>query len=507
MGVLNEKRCNLLYNDKLNQLTKQKQKMNNKSRKQKLIIKRTRKLKGGAGWFDFLKSKPKQQPPSTLTSQLSSTQQLSLTKPPQLSQSQSQLSQSQSQLSQLQKPPPQQPLSLTNPQSTVNNMLKEEDTSLATQIVKTSFAVGAVTTLGDIVSNALGNPLVAHTLLGVATTSIAFASCGGVAVAAIVIAAAWIIIKHRYRAYNGLILAMDELYLVLKKINGIVTVSVHIAETYGFPLDTRNVTIGLNLILSKLNKLMDPVTDFPTIKNNITTGLPALKAEFNAQEGDVMADMNERNTEVDVAPNPPTISLSYVTKLKNNLKRITFNASEYVEQLNETIAYLALHLSALSASFSIMYTTVVTQCMIDGPEGVGRLKELQAIVISANSFDSMLEMALIGPLQSSSKNYASCLHTVQSDKDGKCADGFMSTAQKMQKYMLDKFDPAKNTNQTLYSNMPELKKLIQGDPNLIISDVQIATQFVNDVTTASLQDQNRMPSVAANNGSPTSNDE
>ena len=498
MGVLNEKRCNLLYNDKLNQLTKQKQKMNNKSRKQKLIIKRTRKLKGGAGWFDFLKSKPKPQPPSTLTSQLSSTQQLSLTKPPQLSQSQSQLSQ-------LQKPPQQQPLSLTNPQSTVNNMLKEEDTSLATQIVKTSFAVGAVTTLGDIVSNALGNPLVAHTLLGVATTSIAFASCGGVAVAAIVIAAAWIIIKHRYRAYNGLILAMDELYLVLKKINGIVTVSVHIAETYGFPLDTRNVTIGLNLILSKLNKLMDPVTDFPTIKNNITTGLPALKAEFNAQEGDVMADMNERNTEVDVAPNPPTISLSYVTKLKNNLKRITFNASEYVEQLNETIAYLALHLSALSASFSIMYTTVVTQCMIDGPEGVGRLKELQAIVISANSFDSMLEMALIGPLQSSSKNYASCLHTVQSDKDRKCADGFISTAQKMQKYMLDKFDPTKNTNQTLYSNMPALKTLIQTNPN--IADVQTATKFVNDVTDASLQDQNRMPSVAANNGSPTSNDE
>ena len=476
--------------------------MNNKSRKQKLIIKKTRKLKGGA-WWNIFKPQPKPQPPSTLTSQLSSTQpqsQLSLTKPPQLSQSQSQLSQ-------LQKPPQQQPLSLTNPQSTVNNMLKQEDTSLATQIVKTSFAVGAVTALGDIVSNALGNPLVAHTLLGVATTSIAFASCGGVAVAAIVIAAAWIIIKHRYRAYNGLILAMDELYLVLKKINGIVTVSVHIAETYGFPLDTRNVTIGLNLILSKLNKLMDPVTDFPTIKNNITTGLPALKAEFNAQEGDVMADMNERNNEVDVAPNPPTISLSYVTKLKNNLKRITFNASEYVEQLNETIAYLALHLSALSASFSIMYTTVVTQCMIDGPDGVGRLKELQAIVIRANSFDSMLEMALIGPLQSSSKNYASCLHTVQSDKEEKCANGFISTAQKMQKYMLDKFDPNKNTNQTLYSNMQALKTLIQSNPNLTITDVQTATQFVNDVTNASLQDQNRMPSVAANNGSPTSIDE
>ena len=474
--------------------------MNNKSRKQKLIIKKTRKLKGGA-WWNIFKPQPKPQPPSTLTSQLSLTQpqsQLSLTKPPQLSQSQSQ-----SQLSQLQKP--QQPSS--DPQSTVNNMLKEEDTSLATQIVKTSFAVGAVTTLGDIMSDALGNPLVAHTLLGVATTSIAFASCGGVAVAAIVIAAAWIIIKHRYKVYNGLILAMDELYLVLKKINGIVTVSVHIAETYGFPLDTRNVTIGLNLILSKLNQLMDPVTDFPTIKNNIATGLPALKAEFNAQEGNVIADMNERNKEVDVAPNPPTISLSYVTKLKNNLKRITFNASEYVDQLNEMIAYLALHLAALSASFSIMYTTVVTQCMIDGPDGVVRLKELQAIVIRANSFDSMLEMALIGPLQSSSKNYASCLHTVQSDKEGKCANGFISTAQKMQKYMLDKFDPNKNTNQTLYSNMPALKTLIQSNPNLTITDVQTATQFVNDVTNASLQDQNRMPSVAANNGSPTSIDE
>ena len=386
-------------------------------------------------------------------------------------------------------------------------MLEEEDTSLATQIVGTSFAVGAVTTLGGIVSNALGNPVVASTLLGVATTSIAFASCGGVAVAAMVIAAAWIIIKHRYRVYNGLILAMDELYLVLKKINGIVTVSVHIAETYGFPLDTRNVTIGLNLILSKLNQLMDPVTDFPTIKTNITTGLPALKAEFNAEEGKVIAEMTKINKEVDVAPNPPTISLSYVTRLKNNLKRITFNASEYVEQLNETIAYLALHLSALSASFSIMYTTVVTQCMIDGPEGMARLKELQAIVIRANSFDSMLEMALIGPLQSSSKNYASCLHTVQNDKDGKCASGFMSTAQKMQKYMLDKFDPTKNTNQTLYSNMPALKKLIQSNPNLTITDVQTATKFVEDVTNASLQDQNRMANVAANNGSLTSNDD
>ena len=71
--------------------------------------------------------------------------------------------------------------------------------------------------------------------------------------------------------------------------------------------------------------------------------------------------------------------------------------------------------------------------------------------------------------------------------------------------MLDKFDPTKNTNQTLYSNMPALKTLIQTNPN--IADVQTATKFVNDVTDASLQDQNRMPSVAANNGSPTSNDE
>ena len=467
--------------------------MNNKSRKQKLIIKKTRKLKGGA-WWNIFKPQPKPQPPST-----------SLTNPqsqkPQSQQPSSQLSltKPQSQLSQLQKPPQQQPLSLTNPQSqqsqqpssdpqnTVDRMLHDEDmmpTQLSGAIEATTTVVG-ITTLGSMAASALGNPFVASTLLGVATTSIAFASCGGVVVAVMVIAAAWIIIKHKYRVYNGLILAMDELYLVLKKINGIVTVSVHISEVYGFPLDTRNVVIGLNLILSKLNELMDPVTDFPTIKNNITTGLPALKTNFNAQEAVVVNDIANKTNEMAAAPDPPTIPLR--TRIRNQLKMITFNSSEYVNQLNEMIAYLALHLASLSASFSIMYTTAVTQCMIDGPEGMTRLTELQALVIRENSFDSMVEMALIGPLQSSSKTYASCLHTVQ---NGKCATGFMSTAREMKKYMLNKFDPKiNNTSQGLYSNMPALKQVIQADANLTIQDVQTATKFVNDVTNAAEQDQ------------------
>ena len=93
-----------------------------------------------------------------------------------------------------------------------------------------------------------------------------------------------------FKMGKGLILVMDELYLVIQKLNGIVDVSMHIANAYGFPMDMRDVQIALDAILAKFDELLDPTTDYPQIKNSLQN-LGKLRKEFNGLNSTVTAEL------------------------------------------------------------------------------------------------------------------------------------------------------------------------------------------------------------------------
>ena len=359
----------------------------------------------------------------------------------------------------------------------------EPTTTTASTIVKTSAVVGVITTLATIASESLTNPVTLTAITGILSTSVALASGGGAAVLFIVAAAAWLIIKKKKKAYKGLMLVMDELYLVLQKLSGILDVSMHIAKTYGFPIDTRDVNIALNSIMVKFDELLEP-TDFTQIKSDLSN-FRRVKQEFNGQAAAVANNLEQEEESQDNIPPSDPPKLSLFTRINNQRKQITFSAPKFVEELNEAVAYLALYFAALAASFSITYTTVVVQLIVNGK--TEDLKSLQAKMLEANQFHSMLEGALVYPVLQSRKTYDTC--KLKNLKDSSCDTTFVTASNNALSYMKSKLDATDSAvGSELYKKMTNLKTVV--DASATISSVDAATKFAEDVKKARDNDAN-----------------
>ena len=352
----------------------------------------------------------------------------------------------------------------------------EPTVTTASTITKTSAVVGVITSLATMASDSLANPATLTAITGIASSSVILASGGIAVVAILVIASAWRIVKEKKKAYKGLMLVMDELYLVLQKMNGILDVSMHIAETYGFPIDTRDVNIALNTIMVKFDELLEP-TDLVDIKKDLSN-FKQLKQTFDSQATAVADELvNLQAGQDDPNRNDPP-KLTLFTWLNNQKKQIFFSAPEFIEELNEAVAYLSLYFAALAASFSTTYTTVVVQLIVDGK--TADLKRLQAKMLEANQFHSMLEGALVYPLLQSQKTYATC--KLKNLKDSSCDATFETAATNSLKYMKNKFDNYSAGGSELYKKMIHLKKLV--DSPISISNVDEATNFAKAVKKA-----------------------
>jgi len=369
----------------------------------------------------------------------------------------------------------------------------DNNTTVTTSsVIKTSTGVAAVTTLGSIATGYL-TPSTIVAVTGMVGTSIA-ATGGVVVVAALVIGAAILVLREKKKAYKGLILVMDELYLVIQKLNGIVEVSMHIANAYGFPVDIRDVKLAMDAILDKFDELLDPTTDYQAIQDNLRD-FKELKRKFNAIGPTVKEELNEAaGTEEVDSTSPPTISLW--TKTKNAVssatsavsktfkKNIMFSASTFVQELNEAVAYLALYVGIFSSSFSTTYTTVVVQLLANGK--TDELRTLQNKVFSDTTFFGMVEGAVVYPLLQSQKTYNTCL--LKSSNDSSCGSTFIEAAESTRQNMARLFNPTENVvSGDLYNKMTNLKNAI---PTEVITMVDDANSFANAVQTAFKNDTN-----------------
>jgi hypothetical protein len=253
----------------------------------------------------------------------------------------------------------------------------------------------------------------------------------------------------------------------------------HIAEVYGFPIDTRDVNIALNTILTKFDELLDP-TDYGTIKNDLTN-FRALKKKANGAVNMIIDDAAIRQTAQDsnnATTEPP---LSLWTQFNNQRKQFFFSAPKFVEELNESVAYLALYVGAFSASFSTTYTTVVVQLLINNQ--MDELRALQAKVLNDIKFHSMLEGALVYPLLQSQKTRATCLNR---NPASSCDPTFVTAAERMRLYMQKKFDKSNvvgSIGSALYDKMPNLKHVVEMQTTLL-STAANANAFANKVKEA-----------------------
>ena len=362
--------------------------------------------------------------------------------------------------------------------------------SLASTTIQRTKIVTGILMLSTIASDALSDPTVLKVITGIASTSIALASGGAVLVGIAVITSAWFVIKAKKQAYKGLILVMDELYLVLQKLSDIVNVSMHIAETYGFPIDTRSVTTAMGTIMKKFDELLDATTDndYAEIKRNLSD-YKKLKQKFDNQANSVINAVNNAQDGDDLN-DPQKITLTIWTRIKKSnivtsaKQVIMFSASEFVKELNESVAYLALHVAGLSASFSITYMTVVVQLLVSGK--MADLKTLQEKVLNDNSFHSMLEAAFVIPLMQALKSHNICV-----EKDTKntyvCDKNFVDAAENARLYMKSKLNNTESVVNVFYTKMKNLSKVVESSTK--ISSVHEATIFATAVNEAFKNDK------------------
>ena len=366
-----------------------------------------------------------------------------------------------------------------------------QSTVSTSSVVKTSTSVAVVTTLGSIATGYL-TPSTIVAVTGMVGTSIA-ATGGVVVVAALVIGAAILVLREKKKAYKGLILVMDELYLVIQKLNGIIEVSMHIADAYGFPVDIRDVKLAMDAILDKFDELLDPTTDYQDIQRNLSD-FKKLRRTFNALEPQVSQELKDAAGTEDVdSTSPPTISLW--TKTKNAVssatsavsktfkKNIEFSASTFAHELNEAVAYLALYVGIFSSSFSTTYTTVVVQLLANGR--TDELKTLQNKVFSDTKFYGMVEGAVVYPLLQSQKTYNTCM--LKSSNDSSCGSTFVVAGESMRQNMVRIFNKENVVSGDLYGKMTNLKQTIESAN--VIETVDAANAFANNVKNAFDQDK------------------
>ena len=374
-------------------------------------------------------------------------------------------------------------------------------TVTASTVIQTSTSVVAVTTLGSIAMSYLGSPTAFLAITGIATASTGGA-CGAILILGLVAMAAWMVLKEKQKKYNGLILVMDELFLVIQKLNGIIEVSMHIADEYGFSVDTRDVKLALDAILAKFDELLGPTTDYAPIKASLQN-FRQLRTDFNAKSSEVRSELDDGlGTEADPSLlSEPKLSLWTKTKdavstassavAKSFKKNIMFSADKYVQELNEAVAYLALYVGIFSASFSTTYTTVVVQLLVNG--NTGKLRELQTKVFNGPTFNSMVEGAVVYPLLQSQKTYKTCM--LKLSDDDSCGLTFVAAAESMRQTMTRLFDKETNVvSGDLYNAMTNLKGAI---PNTSITTVSDANAFADAVNAAFEKDKAALTAAAA----------
>jgi hypothetical protein len=377
----------------------------------------------------------------------------------------------------------------------------------SSDVIKASATVVAITTLGSIAADYLANPAAITTIGGLVTAS-TFGVGGAIMVTLLVAAAAWRVIKEKQKAYKGLILVMDELYLVIQKLNGIVEISMHIAAAYGFPIDTRDVQLALDAILAKFDELLDPTTGYDEIKRELSDP-NKLKSNFNAAAGQVNDELANAS-EGDDAGDKPTISL-WTRKISNSTaakwikQNIIFSAPKFVQELNEAVTYLALYVGIFSASFSTTYTTVALQLLVNDQKD--KLKELQTKVFGNNKFISMVEGAFVYPLLQSKKTYETCM--VKTDaNNSKCDAIFYTTAENVRNGMMRSFDATENVvTGELFNKMTNLKAVVNNN-TAEIRNANEAKTFADAVKVAFDADKSSTTpsSTTSNETSATSNE-
>ena len=273
---------------------------------------------------------------------------------------------------------------------------------------KKAIILAGIVTLGDIAYGLASNPIVVAAVVGLGVSSQAFlgiATGGGLLVLSAVLLYATMKIKIAYNNYHKMIHVMNDLIILLQKIDNMVRVAIKISQQYKFVIDTKDVNKSLERIFSRFDTLLS-IEDKNKIKQDIENNASSFDSKIKsaAQEANIEEVKSLDNEEKIEDPKEIEVNLTFFQKLKLKIKTtkqnitktfkvVKLNSKNFTDKINQEVMKLGLYFSILLGEFNIILN--VCQMNIIGERDFTLLLTQNGIIKNSEDFKKLLISSLI----------------------------------------------------------------------------------------------------------------
>jgi hypothetical protein len=262
------------------------------------------------------------------------------------------------------------------------------------KIKNKAIALAGIVTLGDMAYALASNPVVVAAFVGLGVTSQAFlgiATGGGLLVLSGVLLYATMKIKLAYKNYYTMVHVMNDLIILLQKIDNMVRVAIKISQQYQFVIDTKDVNKSLERIFSRFDKLLS-VEDIGKIKKDIEDNTSNIQSTMYSAFEDATEEQEQQSLLEDVDKEEPK-ELTLLQKITRTIRVLKFDSKKFTSKLNEEVMRLGLYFSILLGEFNIILN--VCQMNTIGKRDLTKLSIQNGSVKNSEDFKKLLVSSLI----------------------------------------------------------------------------------------------------------------
>ena len=263
---------------------------------------------------------------------------------------------------------------------------------------KKAIILASVLTLGEVAVTLASHPALVSAVVGLGIGSQAFlgvVSGGATVVLTAVLLYATVKIKMAYSNYYKMINVMNDLIILLQKIDNMVRVAIKISQQYQFVIDTKDVNKSLERIFSKFDKLLS-VEDIGKIKKDIEDNKSNIQSTMYSAFEDAVEEQDQQLVLEDVDREEPK-EISFFQKISQKVSRtinvLRLNSKQFTKDLNEDVMRLGLYFSILLGEFNIILN--VCQMNIIGKRDLTKLSIQNGSVKNSDDFKKLLVSSLI----------------------------------------------------------------------------------------------------------------
>ena len=301
---------------------------------------------------------------------------------------------------------------------------------------KTAIIIGVASTCWAIVGKIQQNPALAAAIMGaVSATGVGGLALGGALIACGVAYYAVLKLKEKYNSYYEINRSLNELTILLHRIQKLIRLSVLISNTYNFDIAINEIVEQLKILFSRFDEMLKqddyngiqgminanatPDIDLTAVVANAAA--EALKENRDNQQRDslfdkVKASYNKAKERIKNATKSVTDALSRAGKnIGSFVYVMTFDQELWYKKLNNDIIKLNIFLTTTIGEFNLVLNVLqmgyITKGLKGDTDSITLLEEKQKHIQDSSEYMRMLIGILLNDILKLRVNLSYCTRT------------------------------------------------------------------------------------------------